>query len=132
MNRFFCFGKKDFCDEKVCPMECAYCDGSGGEYRDDYWYEVERIIGSEYDLNHLLELVEADRDGRIILRPKDRAYTDEEIAEITGYKCPICANHKLCCTPHMKPLCGEVYDHFSPLAQSNNKNGLGGEQSGEV
>lgn len=55
---------------------------------------------------------------------KPREYTDEEIAEITGYKCPICANHKLCCMPYMKPLCGERYDHFSPLKQTKNTNNL--------
>lgn len=35
-----------------------------------------------------------------------------DMAEQTGYKCPICKKHKICMTPGLKPLCGETYDHF--------------------
>lgn len=38
--------------------------------------------------------------------------SDSELAVDTGYKCLVCANHKLCTTPGLKPLCGESYDHF--------------------
>ena len=40
--------------------------------------------------------------------------TDEEMAELTGYKCPVCQHHEICTTPNMKPLCGETYTHFEP------------------
>ena len=40
--------------------------------------------------------------------------SEEEAAEITGYKCPICENHEMCVLPYMKPLCGETYTHFKP------------------
>lgn len=33
MKRLFCNGKKDFCDELTCNMECRFYNGSGGEYR---------------------------------------------------------------------------------------------------
>lgn len=32
MKRFFCNGKKDFCDERLCKDNCEFYDGSGGEY----------------------------------------------------------------------------------------------------
>lgn len=32
---------------------------------------VEDILGFDYDLDHLRELVEADRDGRCVVLPKD-------------------------------------------------------------
>ena len=78
--------------------------------------DIENILGDDYDIDHLRDLVEADRNGRYVVQPKLKAWTDEEIAEITGFKCQICKNLELCCTPHLKPLCGEVYDHFEPKA----------------
>ena len=31
MEKFFCNGKKDFCDERLCKDNCEFYDGSGGE-----------------------------------------------------------------------------------------------------
>ena len=31
MRMFFCNGKKDFCDERLCKDNCEFYDGSGGE-----------------------------------------------------------------------------------------------------
>lgn len=78
--------------------------------------DIENILGDDYDIDHIRDLVESDRDGRYVVQPKLKAWTDEEIAEITGFKCQICKNLELCCTPHLKLLCGEVYDHFEPKA----------------
>ena len=33
--------------------------------------KIEDILGDNYDLDRLRELVEADRDGRCVIRPKD-------------------------------------------------------------
>ncbi len=77
---------------------------------------IEDILGDDYSLDRLRELTEAVRDGRYVVQPKLKVWTDEEIAEITGYKCQICKNLKQCCTPHLKRLCGEAYDHFEPKA----------------
>lgn len=43
---------------------------------------------------------------------EEEGLSDSELAVDTGYKCLVCANHKLCTTPGLKPLCGESYDHF--------------------
>lgn len=32
---------------------------------------IEDILGDDYDLDHLRELVDADRDGRVVVLPKD-------------------------------------------------------------
>lgn len=36
MIKFFCNGKKDFCDEhKECPIGCQFADGTGGYYEEE-------------------------------------------------------------------------------------------------
>jgi hypothetical protein len=32
MKKFFCNGKKDFCDKELCPHDCEFFTNSGGEY----------------------------------------------------------------------------------------------------
>lgn len=34
MKKFFCFGKKDFCDDNTKCFRCDFCDSSGGEERE--------------------------------------------------------------------------------------------------
>lgn len=77
MKRFFCFGKQDFCynfkkgvdcDFYECE-NCEYTDGSGGEYREVEPCTVTGILGADYDLGRLKELIEADRDGRCVVLP---------------------------------------------------------------
>lgn len=34
MEKFYCYGAKDFCDCKILCIDCCFADGSGGEYRD--------------------------------------------------------------------------------------------------
>lgn len=81
------------------------------------------------DIEKIRELVEADRDGRcVVFQPGQKeeyeqaavsTISEEEAAEITGYKCPICENHEMCVLPYMKPLCGETYTHFKPKRQED-------------
>ena len=44
--------------------------------------EIEHILGNDYDLDRLRELVEADREGRIKAEPRAR-------------RCPKCGKHKV-------------------------------------
>lgn len=49
-----------------------------------YWHlkEIEDILGEDYDLDHLRELVEADKDGRCVVllrKPYYKLYSGEEI-----------------------------------------------------
>ena len=67
-----------------------------------------------------IEALEADYKRRGVDLPgwEVTELADEEIAEMTGYKCPVCQHHKLCTTPNLKPLCGETYTHFEPKVKA--------------
>lgn len=62
----------------------------------------------------LVEISGAEKAGRLVVLPEEKELTDEEIAEITGYKCPICKHHNFCTMPGMRAMCGESYTHFEP------------------
>lgn len=69
MERFFCFGKRDFCDSELCSPICEFCDDSGGLEWNQLEIVFESIFGEGYDLSRLRELVQADRDGRCVVIP---------------------------------------------------------------
>ena len=63
MGRWFCFGKKDFCD---CIEGCRFCefaDGTGSVSEDEIGLILSKIFGEDYDLDRLKELVEKDRNS---------------------------------------------------------------------
>ena len=43
MKKFFCFGKKDFCENPDLCIECHHFVGGGGEYRDAPMTNADRI-----------------------------------------------------------------------------------------
>lgn len=43
MKKFFCFGKKYFCENTDLCIECPYFAGAGGEYRDAPMTNADRI-----------------------------------------------------------------------------------------
>ena len=44
MKKFYCNGKKDFCEDlDKCSTNCRYFDGSGGKYRKVPMTNVDRI-----------------------------------------------------------------------------------------
>ena len=43
MKKFFCFGKKDFCENTDLCIECQHFVGGGGEYRDAPMTNADRI-----------------------------------------------------------------------------------------
>ena len=96
MERFFCFGKNDFCnkitDEKLFSCgDCEFIDGKGGEFREYYLDVVKDIFGDDYDLDRLRELVEADRDGRAVVLSepmKPMVYKSND----TDVYCPACGH----------------------------------------
>lgn len=69
MERFFCFGKTDFCDSELCSPICEFCDDSGGLEWNQLEIVFESIFGEGYDLSRLRELAQADREGRCIIAP---------------------------------------------------------------
>lgn len=60
-----------------------------------YWRlkKIEDILGEDYDLDHLRELVEADREGRCVVLPchiGDPVFMGTGLVKITGYEEDIC------------------------------------------
>lgn len=45
MKKFFCFGKKDFCEHTEDCRKCEFCDETGGEDREfnPYWERISAI-----------------------------------------------------------------------------------------
>lgn len=69
MSRWFCFGKKDFCDNVEECRYCKFADGSGSVSEDEIGLVLSKIFGEDYNLDRLGKLVEADRDGRCVVLP---------------------------------------------------------------
>lgn len=69
MDKYFCYGKKNFCDNINKCRFCKFFDGTGyvdGEFAHSI---LSGIFGEDYDLDRLKELVEADREGRCVVLP---------------------------------------------------------------
>lgn len=69
MEKYFCYGKKNFCDSIDKCRFCKFADGT--DYVDGKLAHsiLSGIFGDDYDLNHLKKLAEADRDGRCVVLP---------------------------------------------------------------
>ena len=57
MDRFFCFGKKDFCELDTCA-KCEYEDGDGGLTESQMKSVISKLLGEEYDIDRLRNMVE--------------------------------------------------------------------------
>ena len=81
---------------------------------------IEDILGDEYDLDHLRELAQADRDGRIKIIPKS-----------AGECCGNCGNFKV--EPGTKHGTCDVRGHFVTFrSRKACKNFVEVEQNGET
>ncbi len=69
MERYFCNGKKDFCDDSTGCAKCNHKNGDGGFWENDVKNVFAYYFGDGYDLYRLRELVQADRDGRCVVLP---------------------------------------------------------------
>lgn len=69
MNRFFCNGKKDFCDDSSKCAKCEYRNGGGGFWENDINDVLTYCFGEDQDLERLRELAQADREGRCVVLP---------------------------------------------------------------
>lgn len=67
MDRFFCFGKKDYCDNHAACSSCNFSDGEGGIYIEDLNKILGAFFGEGYDVDYLRRLVEADREKRCVV-----------------------------------------------------------------
>lgn len=83
MERYFCRDKKDYCDILNCKS-CEFAKGHGvidGVYANDV---LTTLFGESYNLAHLKQIIEADREGRCVVSPckvGDRLYTIRTIQD---------------------------------------------------
>lgn len=79
---------------------------------------IEDILGDDYDLDHLCELVEADRDGRCFVTPfvamVEQSLTDGEMKpqrdqRFNGRYAVVYFDHKKWASP-LIDICGKHYD----------------------
>ena len=85
MGRWFCFGRKDFCDDIENCFSCKFANWEGSVKEDEISLILSKIFGEDYNLDRLKELVEADRN-RLLKEQKTqtnadkiRSMTDEEL-----------------------------------------------------
>lgn len=69
MSRWFCFGKKGFCDDIENCFSCKFANGDGSVSEDEIGLILSKIFGEDYDLDRLKELVKADREERCVVHP---------------------------------------------------------------
>lgn len=69
MSRWFCFGKKDFCDGIEDCLSCEFANWEGSVKEDEISLILSKIFGEDYNIDRLKELVEADREGRCVVFP---------------------------------------------------------------
>lgn len=79
MEKYFCFGKKDFCTFLECDEKCPFYDGSGGDYREAPMTNADRI----------------------------RAMSDEELATLLCLTCWKMTEEKECLNWLQQPAEGE-------------------------
>lgn len=65
MKHVFCKDEKDFCNPLEGCMKCESANGNGTTHGDVTDEVLATLFGLDYDLNRLLELVEADKAGRL-------------------------------------------------------------------
>lgn len=65
VNRFFCFGKRAFCDiskgERGECNGCEFLDGNGGVDEHKIDMIMRRMYGDEYGIERFQQMVEEDR-----------------------------------------------------------------------
>lgn len=69
MEKYFCYGKKNFCDSFDKCRFCKFADGTGCVDGKLAHSILSGIFGEDYDLDRLKELVQADREGRCAVTP---------------------------------------------------------------
>ena len=58
----------NFCDIAMCRENSCPYDGACTQRKVWEWlWEIERIFGDEYNLDHLRELLQAEKDGRLVV-----------------------------------------------------------------
>lgn len=72
MERLFCNGKKDFCENPDGCRDCDYADGSGAVDEHAMSALLSALFGKGHNLDRLKELAKADAEKRVtIWKPED-------------------------------------------------------------
>ena len=75
MGRWFCFGKKDFCDDIENCFFCKFANWDGSVNEDEISLVLSKIFGEDYNLDLLKEQKTQTNADKI------RSMTDEELAD---------------------------------------------------
>ena len=75
MGRWFCFGKKDFCDDIENCFSCKFANGEGTVNEDKISLVLSKIFGEDYNLDLLKEQKTKTNADKI------RSMTDDELAD---------------------------------------------------
>lgn len=73
MGRWFCFGKKDFCDGTEDCLSCEFANWEGSVSEDEIGLILSKIFGEDYNLDLLKEQKTQTNADKI------RSMTDEEL-----------------------------------------------------
>ena len=88
---------KVVCEYKECDSATGCEDCIHGQLKDRL-AAIEDILGDEYELDRLRELVEADREGRCVVLPTKTVF---ELVWCAGYgcnlACPVSVDGNGCC-----------------------------------
>lgn len=93
MEKYFCYGKKDFCDSIDKCQFCKFFDGTGCADGELAHSILSGIFGEDYDLDRLKEQKTQTNADKI------RSMTDEELARVMDMVCPpdtACNNGQQC------------------------------------
>lgn len=131
MERYFCNGKKDFCEDATKCNKCRYKDWKGGFWESDVKNTLAYYLGDDYDLDRLKELIQADRDRRCVVLPCKAGdvlfkigYTTCKYGEThpDSYGCCGCDDEcdmKLCVKDFVVPNVGWILFNYSSLVDGN-------------
>lgn len=109
----------EYCERE--ESECFECEMAAGIVnRLGY---IEDILGDDYDLGHLRDLVEADKDGRCVVLPV-RGYTDKDGEQALNSAMNTCFYHNNPVTRYIADAVAEK------LTREAAKAALKGEQDG--
>ena len=73
MGRWFCFGKKDFCDDIENCFFCEFANWDGSANEDEISLVLSKIFGEDYNLDLLKEQKTQTNADKI------RSMTDEDL-----------------------------------------------------
>lgn len=89
MKRFWCNGKKGFCDIRICPDDCEHIDGSGGKE-----LEIDELPHNTADIDEICALRGRVENLTLYLQeafaicPYELAVLDERHPGLPGYAPP--------------------------------------------